>query len=85
MPSHPGRVGLRVIEGGSHCGFLDPDAVLALACDSGAMPSQEQAAIAQDLLGDWFQATLLPDAQTGSRPSVDDPRVTLQSKDDAND
>lgn len=79
-----GRVELRVIEGGSHCGFLDPDAVLALACDSGPMPSQEQAAIAQDLLGDWFQAALLPDAPTGSRPSVD-PRVTLQSKDNDND
>jgi len=55
---------LRIILGGSHCGFTDPvsDDPLAglasLVCDTGTIPGESQRALASQLLADWFRLHL---------------------------
>ena len=77
-----GPVQLRIIKGGSHCGFLDPDALLALGCDTGSIPAAVQLAITQDLLGDWFRYELLGDTSLESDvwPEVGDTGVSLEQE-----
>lgn len=59
---------LVIIEGGSHCGFLDrPPAV----CDRGSLPAAEQIALTRRLLSGWFGLYLRGDE--GLRPQVWDP------------
>ncbi len=59
---------LVVIEGGSHCGFLDrPPAV----CDRGSLPSARQIALTRRLLSDWFGLYLKDDESL--RAAVWDP------------
>jgi dienelactone hydrolase len=77
-----GPAALRVIEGGSHCGFLDPDVLLALACDSGDLAAESQRSITVDLLGDWFRYVLGADAtlEPVVWSAVRDPLVGLKVK-----
>lgn len=55
---------LRTILGGSHCGFVDPEAggplggLSSLVCDTGTIPPTEQQAITVRLLVDWLRAHL---------------------------
>jgi predicted dienelactone hydrolase len=77
-----GPVQLRIIAGGSHCGFLAPDPVLALACDHGSMPAQEELAIADELLGDWFRYELAGERSLEAVvwPDTRDSPVSLESR-----
>ena len=74
---------LRIIQGGSHCGFLDPDPLLALGCDTGSMSHSTQMAITQQLLGDWFRFELLGDTSVESMawPEAGDAQVSLEQRD----
>ena len=78
-----GPAQLRVIQGGSHCGFLDPDALLALACDNGSMPVDAQLGVTTRLLTDWFRFELLGDVALGSAvwPTAGDVQVSLDHRD----
>jgi predicted dienelactone hydrolase len=56
---------LRIISGGSHCGFIDDPAegglagaLTGLACDTAEIPRSEQLAITNRLLVDWLRWSL---------------------------
>lgn len=58
----PSRAQLRVIEGGSHCGFYDSRSMLlSLACDDATIDENEQQAVGRALLTAWFRYALLGD------------------------
>ena len=78
-----GPAELRIIQGGSHCGFLDPDPLLALGCDTGSMPRATQLTITQRLLGDWFRYELLGDtsAESTAWPEAGDQDASLEQRD----
>lgn len=65
---------LRIITGGSHCGFIDDPsgsglrgALTGLACDTGEIPRAEQLAITHRLLVDWLRWSLDGDAMLTDR------------------
>ena len=73
---------LRVIEGGSHCGFLDRvSGIVSLACDEAAIEQAQQLAISRALLTAWFRSELAGDssASTVSWPKVTDDGTTIES------
>ncbi|MCY7419063.1 MAG: dienelactone hydrolase family protein [Chloroflexi bacterium] len=78
-----GPAQLRVIQGGSHCGFLDPDALLALACDNGSLPVDAQLHVTARLLTDWLRYQLLGDDTRGAVvwPTAGDAQVSLDQRD----
>lgn len=70
---------LVVLEGGSHCGFLDEDPPF---CDEGSMNRDEQLALSRRLMSDWFGLFLrgeeeLRDAVLSPPP---DPRMTIVTR-----
>jgi|GEM_PF-1974294 len=69
---------LVLIEGGSHCGFLDDPPPL---CDEGSMPPVQQIELTRGLLRDWFDLYL--EGEASLRGSVwepaPDPRLTIVS------
>lgn len=77
-----GQAQLRVIAGGYHCGFMDPDPILSLACDRGSLDATTQLAFTRRLLTDWFRHQLLGDADLESTvwPRAGDAQVSLEAK-----
>jgi pimeloyl-ACP methyl ester carboxylesterase len=66
---------LVVIEGGSHCGFLDRPPAL---CDRGRLPAAEQIAVTRSLLSDWFGLYLRGDEALRVRVWDPDPDPLLE-------
>lgn len=64
---------LRVITGGSHCGFIDDPgvglagALTGLVCDTAAIPRTEQLAVTSRLLADWLSWALGGDSMLADR------------------
>jgi predicted dienelactone hydrolase len=65
---------LRVITGGSHCGFIDDPtesgllgALTGLVCDTAAIPRSEQLAVTNRLLADWLGWVLGGDSTLADR------------------
>lgn len=52
---------LRVIDGGSHCGFLDQPILEGIVCDRAAIESGAQSALARAALVAWLRAALAGD------------------------
>ena len=51
----------RVIEGGSHCGFLDDPILPGIVCDSGRLDPDEQSALSRAALVSWLRWQLMAD------------------------
>lgn len=70
---------LRTILGGSHCGFVDPEAggplggLSDLVCDTGTIPATEQRAITVRLLVDWLRYHLDGDTDLATTVWPTDP------------
>jgi predicted dienelactone hydrolase len=76
-----GPVQLRVIEGGSHCGFLD-ELPFAALCDRATIDEETQRAISRRLLAGWFLYWLSgrEDLSGLVWPSVPEPGVGLETR-----
>ncbi len=62
-----GPAQLRIIEGGSHCGFLDRvSGIVSLACDEAEIEVGKQLALSRALLVAWFRTELAGDASMSS-------------------
>jgi predicted dienelactone hydrolase len=74
-----GPVQLRVIEGGSHCGFLDARP-FPVICDQASIAEESQRAIARRLLTGWFLYWLAgrEDLAGDAWPSDAEPGVSLE-------
>jgi dienelactone hydrolase len=55
---------LRIIEGGSHCGFLDRAILEGVVCDESAIPIEDQLAFSRAALVAFFRAELAGDAES---------------------
>jgi dienelactone hydrolase len=51
----------RVIDGGSHCGFLDDPILPGIICDSGRLDPDEQSALSRTALVSWLRWQLMAD------------------------
>lgn len=51
----------RVIEGGSHCGFLDDPILPGIVCDRGRLDPDEQSALSRAALVSWLRWQLMAD------------------------
>jgi predicted dienelactone hydrolase len=57
---------LRVIEGGSHCGFLDQPLLEGFICDEANIELEDQLALTRAALVAWLRYELLADAEAES-------------------
>lgn len=74
---------LRVIAGGSHCGFLDEAVLVGLVCDEAGIDGDEQLALTREALVAWLRAELLGDdaATALAWPEADTGATTVESRD----
>jgi len=73
---------LRIIEGGSHCGFLDRVVLAGLICDEATIDAADQRALSRAALVAWFLAVLSGDdvvAQMAS-PAAGSDGLSIESK-----
>jgi dienelactone hydrolase len=74
-----GPAQLAVIEGGSHCGFLQPPAIAEAICDRADIDPGRQLAIAHGLLTDWFLLELSGREELRERVWSESPRPGVRN------
>ena len=52
----------RIIQGGSHCGFLDEPILPGIVCDGGHLDHDQQSAFSRAALVSWLRWQLMADA-----------------------
>lgn len=75
-----GPAQLRIIEGGSHCGYLDQADLIGLVCGRASLDEEEQRAEGRAALTAWLRAQLMDDATARGYVEADGPRLTIEAR-----